>query len=151
MNTQKVWKTFLKSIEGSTLEKLAVAVIRQLGGVDEDSIRTLQEVRNAADGWTGFIYYNDTCDFYRRNREAIMENLKEFAEDMDIGLLETVHNFNAVKGNYTMDEIGKALYGSYDREESTGLYNILAWYALEEVAFHFQDWWYEQDEECYEE
>lgn len=59
---------------------------------------------------------------------------RELGEDL-IGM---VQNFNAIKGDYTQSEIAKALYGKYN-DEYTNVYNVMAWFALEEVARNYCD------------
>lgn len=153
MDIQKVWKAFLNDIEGTSLEKMANAVIEQLGGVDEEVIfGSLNTVRNGSDGYTGFIYYTETCKFWNDNKDAIMENMHELADDLDEDLIKMIRGFGNFKDDDTVtyDAIGKALYGPYDEDENRRIYDTFAKYALEEVANRFQDWWYEQDESDYE-
>lgn len=153
MNTQKVWDAFLKEIEGTSLEKMASAVIEQLGGVDDEVIfGSLNTVRNGSDGYTGFIYYTETSKFWNDNKKAIMENMHELADDLGEDLIKMIKGFGSFKDDDTVtyDAIGKALYGPYDEDENRYIYDTFAKYALEEVANRFQDWWYDQDENDFE-
>ena len=153
MNTQKVWDAFLREHEGTSMEKMANAVIEQLGGVDYEVIfGSLNTVRNGNDGYGGFIYYTETSKFWNDNKAIIMENMHELADDLGEDLITMVKGFGNFKNDesVTYDAIGKALYGPYDEEDNRYIYDTFAKYALEEVANRFQDWWYDQDESNYE-
>jgi hypothetical protein len=120
----------------SDLTKLQRAVKRQLGSDNvQEFLETLQEVaRHGADGgFSGFIYYVDTVKFTKRNRAEILEQLKEDAESCGVSVADMVCGFNCFKGK-ELDEILSALYGGRGNSVTT-VYNGLAWYALESVAF----------------
>lgn len=149
MNT-KIWNAFMAENENTEFATMAKAVIEQLGGVDEYTLDELNTITNGSDGYTGFIWYTETCEFYRRNAETIKANMHELADDLDEGLIEMVSGFGSVKGNYSYDEIGSALYGPfhYDMYETNMyLYDTFAKYALEEVANRFQNFVYENGED----
>ena len=151
MNATKVWADFLHENEyNETFCKMAKAVIKQLGGVDEYTLETLDSISDGNDGYTGFIWYKDSCEFYHKNADTIKANMSEQAEEFGQGLIEMVSDFGGVKGNYSYDAIGKAIYGAYEWEQYSDnmfLYDIFAKYALEEVAHRFQDWFYENGED----
>jgi hypothetical protein len=116
------------------LTKLQMAVYRQLGSDDmTDFIETLQDVaRGGADaGFSGFIYYDDTVGFTRRNRALIWKQLEEDSDNYGQSVADMVCGFNCFKG-YTPNEVLAGLYGRGDNV--TTVYNGLAWYALETVA-----------------
>lgn len=140
-------------------KKLQNAVIRQLTGntkIDDDTRVTLRDVANhgADGGFTGFIYYSETVKFFKRNRRAILELVKEYAREFEQTPLDFVHSFNVLKpsppdkygGGYTreqdieetQEEIARALYGRL-RADDTQVPNALAWFALEEVAREITD------------
>lgn len=150
--TERIWQAFLKEIEGTSMEKMAKAVIEQLGGVDYEAVfGSLNTMRNGNDGYTGFIYYTETSKFWNDNKEVIMENMHEMADDLGEDLIKMIKGFGGFKDDdsVTYDAIGKALYGPYDEEENRCIYDTFAKYALEEVANSFQNWWYEQDDSDY--
>ncbi len=151
MNAIKVWADFLHENEyNETFVKMATAVMEQLGGVDEDMLDTLDSLNNGSDGYTGFIWYTDTCEFYHKNADIINASMSEQSEEFGLGLIEMIKDFGGVQGNYSYDEIGKAIYGSYGYEQydtNMYLYDIFAKYALEEVAYRFQDFYYNYDED----
>lgn len=138
------------------LTALQKAVIEQLGyeteaeELEEECLGTLRDVtRGGADGgFTGFIYYTETLEFFEKNKNLIKEQLKEDAENFGTSIIDMVRNFNALsssrgkerKPDYTEDEVGQVLYGPTQEEDFyTQIANCLAWYALEEVAQQLTD------------
>lgn len=150
MNIQKVWDAFIKENDNPSFVKMAYAVVEQLGGVNEDTLlNTLDNVRNANEGYTGFCYPSQTCKFWNENKSAIIENMHEIADNLGEDLITMIKGFGDFKDDeddFTYDDIGKALYAPYDENESRDIYDTFAKYALEEVANRFQDWWCNQDE-----
>ncbi len=119
----------------SNFSRLARAVRRQIGDLEE-----LRNVRSASDGYTGFIYYGETCKFYCKHRKVITsclaEDSVEFGHDSLCGL---VMSFNCLKDRVTEEEVCKTLYGN-KRLHDEYVANALAWSALETVAFRFSDY-----------
>nr|DAM80698.1 MAG TPA: hypothetical protein [Caudoviricetes sp.] len=149
MNIQKVWDAFINENDNPSFVKMAYAVVDQLGGVNEDTmLNTLDKVRNANEGYTGFCYHSQTSKFWKENKSAIMENMHELADDLGEDLITMIKGFGNFKDDksVTYDAIGKALYAPFNEGESRNIYDTFAKYALEEVADRFQDWWYDQDE-----
>lgn len=149
MNIQKVWDAFIEENDNPSFAKMANAVVEQLGGVSEDTLlNTLDKVRNADEGYTGFYYPSQTCKFWNENKDSIMENMHETADDLGEDLITMIKGFGNFKDDksVTYDAIGKALYAPFDENESRNIYDTFAKYALEEVAIRFQNWWYDQDE-----
>ena len=146
--TQKVWDAFLNENNNPSFVKMANAVIEQLGGVDSDNIEQLDNVRNGSDGYGGFIYYNETAKFWEDNKDCIKENMHELAEDLGEDLITMIKGFGNFKDDddITYDVIGEALYGQYNYDKNMYIYDTFAKYALEEVAFRFQNWLCDQDE-----
>ena len=118
-------------------KKLIRAVIKQLGGMDDELKGTLSDVSNhgADGGFSGFIYYTETVKFYKANKKDILEHLKSQASDFGTGVIEMIKGFRCAKDvEASEDDIGEVLYGSGKGEVSDQIANCLAWYALEEVA-----------------
>ena len=140
----------LKEYCGETLAKLVVPVKNQLccEGVDE-FFQALEDVNScsagAAGGFTGFIYYSETSDFWRRNRKKIMDYASELADGLGENTLNMVRQFNCLKGGFTEDEIGRALYGSFD-EDLYFIYNAMSLFILEEIAYKYSDYKYENED-----
>lgn len=132
---------------GETLGALINPVKQQMGA--DGATEFFDELHNvsnspygAAAGYSGFIYYSDTVSFWRRNKKKIMNYVNEMAEDLGETPLDMVCSFNGFKDDYTPDDIGRALYGNFN-EEFTHIYNGMAWFALEELAYRYSDYAYE--------
>ena len=126
------------------MKKLINAVKKQLGADwKEDLQNVLRCSSGAAGGFTGFIWYEDTVQFAKKYRKAIVELLEEQAQEYGYsGPIEMVKSFNCLKGfDATEKEVARSLYGR-PTDDDTQILNALAWYALEEVA----RWWESENE-----
>jgi hypothetical protein len=134
-------KTIKSFIEQSHINAALIrAVVRQVGGWDSFKELAIDVTNHGASGgFSGFIYYVDTLTFYRRNKAAVNEALSAMADDLGAGVLEMVRGFNCLGEDFSTDEIGKAVYGSFSNQYDTQIYNALAWFALEEVARSYSD------------
>jgi hypothetical protein len=100
----------------SDLQALYDAVVAHSG-------LTVEELRDVAAhgadaGWGGFTYTRDCVRFYEANEGAIWALLREAADDQGVHPLALVATFSRA-----------------DMADSeAGLKNLLAWFALEEVA-----------------
>lgn len=133
---------------GETLGALVRPVKNQLGVNVAEFWQELEDVNRsycgAAAGFSGFIYYVDTVKFWRKNRKAITRYMDELADGIgDANKLAMVCGFNGLK-DYEQDEIARALYGNYN-DELDQIYNVFAWFALEEVAHAYDNFSYETD------
>ena len=127
--------------------KLIKAVKRQYGYGWDDFQDYLKNVSNspcgAAGGFSGFIYYSETSGFWRRNRKIITKQLSELAFSLGENVLQMVMSFGGIKdGDFSEDEVGRALYGNYN-PDLYQIYNVFAWFALEEAASWYSDFEYE--------
>lgn len=121
---------------------LVRAVVSRIG---KDSIEDVN--RHGIDGgFNGFIYYADTCKFFARHKNDILDMAKDMAEGLGEDLLSMIAHFrclsNQGKPDYSQDEIARALYGRSGRVESNGdgiIRNAMAWFAAEEVCRMFED------------
>lgn len=85
--------------------------------LDIDQLRDV--ARGGADaGWSGFTYTSDCVPFYQRHEQDIWELLNEAAEAQGVKPMELVAGFAR----------------SDMAESPEGLKNLLAWFALEEIA-----------------
>lgn len=120
-----------------TSQKLQKAVIRQLGGAD-----VLKDIaRYGIDsGFTGFTYYDETIDFFKKNRREIIALVKEMAEDMGVSSFDFVANFLCLKGYKDIeDSILRLLGGAAIKDGGDNITaNALAWFAAESVANDLQ-------------
>jgi len=88
-------------------------------------------------GISGFIYYSETIPFYTKNRTAIANHIEQTAAEFGTDIFSMVQNFGVFRNSDkpTPSEIGKALWDkSKTYPDLTDLYNVFAWYALEEVS-----------------
>ena len=142
----KTLKNF-KSYCGAEVAALVNPVKIQTGYRLPDFWQEMENVSRspygAAAGFTGFIYYTETVNFWRKHRAAIVALMNEQAEGMGENVLQMVNRFNGLT-EYSADEIGRALYGHYNPDLNY-IYNVFAWFALEQVAFYYGEWCYEND------
>ncbi len=118
------------------------AVVRQIGGWSEFQEHAPDVVNHgAAAGFSGFIYYAETCRFTARNRRAIADLAEAMAADLgEPSAVALVSGFNCIRGNgITEGEISRALYGRPRPDDDSTAENALAWFALEEVCRSFVD------------
>lgn len=123
--------------ENPHMLKLINAVVKQAGGIE-----TLDGLRSADDGYCGFIYYSDTHEFAIKNRKAITELLNETADQLGEDVVSMVCNFGVFRNNKADNQDKKDLYiflGGGKPAQGT-ITNVLAWFALEEVARLFNDY-----------
>ena len=119
------------------------AVVKNMNGWDSFK-ESAQDVvdHGAACGFGNFIYYTDTVTFTSNNRKAIAEYAAE--QSKEIGYkdeIEMILSFNGLQhDDLTSSDIARALYGRLtDDDKKTTIYNVLAWYALEEAARAYCD------------
>ena len=111
------------------------AVIRRVG------LDSVQDIVNhgIGGGFGGFIYYSDTCAFYRRHRKAINQWVKDMAEGFGQSPVEFVQSFGCLKDFDYRDEIGRCIYNGRLNDETTQVENALAWFTAEEVCRLFEN------------
>jgi hypothetical protein len=135
----KTVKQVLK--ENSQHAKLIKAVLKQLGDpTATETVPDLVRYPNADAGWSGFIYYSDTHEFAMKNRKAINELLKDTADQLGEEVVSMVKNFGVFKGemdNEELQDLYKYIGGGRPKQGSVT--NIMAWFALEEVARMFDN------------
>jgi len=109
------------------------AVVRQFGD-SESFYESVPDIANygASGGVSGFIYYSDTVNFTKRNKNKIMQFLTELSDDIGESIVSMLSHWQCLKG-MSQHEIMEGLYNPKS-DNKTNVYNALAWYALEEVA-----------------
>ena len=122
---------------------LVRAVVKNMNGWDSFK-ESAQDVvdHGAVCGFGNFIYYTDTVAFTAKNRKAIAAYAAE--QSTEIGYkdeIEMILSFNCLQhDDLTSSDMARALYGRLtDDNKKTTIHNILAWYALEEVARAYCD------------
>ena len=145
INNIKTLREYIK--ENSTFPESTINnVIKALGYPLTGSGVTFKELSaefvNCAEhganiGISGFIYYNETIAFFQKNRAAIAAHMELTAAEFGTDIISMVQNFGVFSHSEkpTPSEIGRALWDkSKTHPELKSLYNVFAWYALEEVA-----------------
>jgi hypothetical protein len=118
-----------------TLEQ---AVRAHLGGTRAEQNETLREVaqHGAAGGGHSFTYYSDTVRFARKYRKQILAAVAEYAGDAGTTVAQAVQGFRCLSGDFEVAEVEAILMGD-DRPEAAAVFNALAWFALETVAYAY--------------
>ena len=133
--------TMKKFIDRSNLPApLIRAVIKQSGGWEnfQEMARDVAEY-GADKGFPGWISYSETTRFFRKNknRKTILEYADELASYSGDDVLSLIQNFEIFRtAPIKMDDLAKALYTGKG-PEVTRVYNIMAWFALEEVSIAY--------------
>jgi hypothetical protein len=112
----------------------------------DERIENLKEISgNLADcskhgadgGFPGFIHHSETIAFFLRNRRDIIKNLELTAEALGTDLIKMIQGFGVFRyiTPPATGTIGKALWDTGRVQESlTDLYNLFAWFCLEEIS-----------------
>lgn len=123
-------------------QRLARAVIRQIGGWESFKQSAPDITRHGIDGgFNGFIYNRETEAFAKRNRKDISAMASAQAKDFGTSVVEMIQGFGCFRHGTkpTDEEIGMALYAGKDMEDGERVLNALAWYAGEEVSRSYCD------------
>ena len=115
------------------------AVIRQSGGwIDFQEKAPDISKHGIAGSFSGWIYYTETCQFYAKNQNLIVELLEYQANEYGYhSAQDMVNGFRSLDA--TLSEIGYTLYCN-NRPHDIQVANALAWFAAEEVARAYNDW-----------
>lgn len=131
-------KTLKNFIEYSGIDAgLIRAAVRQSGGWKsfQESAPDISS-HGMFGGFSGWIYYTETCQFYAKNQGAIVTLVEQWANDRLLSPIDFVAGFRCCDDK---PNVGKTLYGN-KRQHDTQVANVLAWFAAEEVARSFVDW-----------
>lgn len=118
---------------------IAEAVIKQSGGWESFIESALDVSRYGANcGYSGFIYYSETCGFFDANKKAIVRLLSDTASDFGTNVVDMVASFSCLSDTDKSD-IEAILFGFDPSDEcaETQVKNALAWFALETVCFDY--------------
>jgi hypothetical protein len=91
----------------------------------------------ASGGYMGFYSYSETIAFFKKHRIDIVQHMEQAAEELGTDIISMVQNFGVFYRSQkpTTSEVGKALWGRENSKDNFNtLYNVFAWYALEEVS-----------------
>ena len=116
-------------------EKLVKAIIKQSGGWDEFQEMASDIANHGIDGgFSGWIYYRETCGFYRANKKLILEFAESYANDMGENMLSMIQNFGVFRRDpISQNDLAKALYTGRGDDRTT-VQNVMAWFVAEELA-----------------
>jgi len=119
---------------------LVRAVVRQSGGWQTFQAMAKDVAEHGVDcGFSGWISYRETMEFFRKNRKIILEHAEEIAQMLGENVLSLIQGFRIFRGApISMDDLAKALYAGKG-PEITRVYNVMSWFALEEVARAYAD------------
>ena len=125
-----------------TINNIIKALGFPLEGSGQNFIELSTQFENCAEygadcGISGFIYYSETIAFFKKHRVDIASHIERTASELGIDIFSMVQNFGVFQNSEkpTAGEVGKALWdASQFWPEFTNLYNVFAWYALEEVS-----------------
>ena len=148
-NQKSKMSDFLKA--ANTDPKLTAAVIRQFGGWENFREKAHDVANHGIDGgFCGFIYYDDTVAFAKKHKKLIIENVKQFADDVGESFTRVIAGFNCLKNtDIKENDVMMALMSprSCDEDVLQQVYNALAWYAGETVAHEYADFVYNLENE----
>ena len=127
-------------------DKLIAAVYEQNG-----SWQSIHDVMcgagrgGAADGYSGFIYYGETSEFYSKNWELIREVAKQQAEDLLVSgsVAEMIGHFK--DGDELTETLLDRGWKGIAEDDSddwgvTQFKNTMSWFALEQVSIWLETW-----------
>lgn len=129
--------------ENPQYKRLINAVISNIG---MDAVEDVNR-HGISGGFGGFIYYNDTCKFFKTYKKDILKMAEEMSQQLgESDMLGMIQNFNCLssgdyrnrKPNYTQTEIAQAIFSGRG-ERVTQIQNAMAWFAAEEVCRMFDN------------
>ena len=118
-------------------EKLIKAVVAHSGGWEDFQESAPDIARNdIMGGFHGWIYHKDTCSFFQKNRDLILEYSHSLSKELGEDMLTMIQNFGCLKdAELNQHELALALYtGKGDDDVVVQVENAMAWFAAEEVA-----------------
>lgn len=123
---------------------LKKAILEQIGTTKKEFKTNVSNYQNAQNGIPGFAYYSDTHKFALDNQEDIIDLLEETADSLGEYVVEMVKNFGVFRGEMDKDEkkdLYKFLGGNknMDSYETHSVLNVLAWFAVESLAFEYDN------------
>jgi hypothetical protein len=132
------YSTFPERTVNKVIEALGYPLTGTGGIFKELSTEFVNCAEYGADiGISGFIYYSDTIPFFKSNRTAIASHIERTAEELGTDIFSMVQGFGIFRNSEkpAPSQIGKALWDSSQyHPDLSYLYNVFAWYALEEVS-----------------
>ncbi len=145
INTIKALRCYLVNNSGfleTTINNVIVVMGFSLNGGSEELKNLSSELEQCAEyganiGISGFTDYDKTIAFFIENRGNIVSHMEHTASEFGTDIISMVQNFRNVLDleELNVSHIGYALWGDILLEpEYIELYNIFAWYTVEEVS-----------------
>jgi hypothetical protein len=129
---------FSEKIVNNAINALGFPLIGSGGTFNELSTQFENCAEHGANiGMLGFMYYSETVAFFMQNRNDIVSHMEQTARERGIDIISMVQGFGVFQNSEkpTQSEVGRALWDSGKEYHSlASLYNVFAWYALEEVS-----------------
>jgi hypothetical protein len=130
------------NFSGRTINSVIFALgVHPSRGTLDDLKELAAQFENCAEhgadiGISGFIYYHETIAFFKKHRQDIVAHMEQTAAELGTDIISMVQGFGVFRNSDKPgpSEVGRALWGGKKQEELTTLYNVFAWYALEEVS-----------------
>ncbi len=129
-------KEFTKRAENAWIDKKLInATVKQLGGWNEFKLRAPDICRYGAGGGVpGFIYYDDTIEFFNRSRIWIKLMFMKAAEDAGVDVHEL---FPSIIKQFSIPMFYEILFDpstAWSSDEGALIKNVLTWATLENIA-----------------
>ena len=133
-------KTIKQFCKNSNIDAgLIRAVVRQSGGWQSFQEMAPDITNHGINGgFSGWIYYTETCQFYAKNQGAIVALVERQYIEYGCSPIDLVSSFRCLDAD-DKQNVGKTIYGN-KRQHDTQVANALAWFAAEEVARSFVEW-----------
>lgn len=131
-------KTLRDFIKYSSIDAgLIRAAVRQSGGWESfQEIVPYIKDHGILGNFSGWIYYNETCQFYAKNQGIIVALIEEWANDSNLSSIDFVASFRCCSDKASA---GRTLYGN-KRQHDTQIADGLALFAVEDIVRSFVDW-----------
>ncbi len=145
INTIKALRCYLVNNSGFsqvTINNVIIAMGFSLNGGSEALKNLSTELEQCAEhgadiGISGFNPDDETIAFFIENRGNIVSHMEHTASEFGTDIISMVQNFGVFRDSEkpNVSHIGYALWGDILLEpEYIELYNVFAWYAVEEVS-----------------
>lgn len=136
---KKTMKQFIEEA-GHINPALIRAVVRQSGGWEQFCEMAPNIARHGVDGgFCGLIYYDETLAFTKAHKKLILEHAEQMADDIGETLFGMIAGFGVFRHDPISHEaLARAIYTGKG-DDVTTVYNVLAWFACEDVARAYDD------------
>lgn len=119
---------------------LVKAVIRQSGGWENFKAYAEDIVNHGVDaGFSGWIYYTETCPFFQKHRQSILKCAEDMAINLGEDMLSMINSFGCMRElELSLSELAQSLFTNKG-ELVTQVHNCMSWFIVEEVSRDYID------------